>query len=97
MRLIFAIVSTTSILQDVPECSRGGLWTHAPQEGSLLDADHAGSEVLIARRSKKRGCWPAAAAVLGRRQVRREGVAVDRPAWLRDIVRQVVVGDGDPH
>lgn len=36
-----------------PECSSGELWTNAPLEGSLLDADHPRSGVTIARRSTR--------------------------------------------
>ena len=49
-RRILAIVSTTSIPISAPDRPSGALWTHTPM-GSLLEADHPGSGVLIPRRS----------------------------------------------
>ena len=51
-RLIFAIVSTINIpLSVLPTHHREEHGPTLPQEGSLLDADHPGNGVLIARRS----------------------------------------------
>ncbi len=60
-----------------PECSSGRLWTQAPQEGSLLDADHPGGGVLIARRST-----PMAFAVWQGGDGQRDGNKLVSDGWI---------------